>query len=88
MIEGSAGAGDTLAGASACKHVCGGKMKEFRAFVLDESDHVKGHVNLLCTDDDDAKQQAGELVVDCPIELWEGKRRIARIDIGRHEDRP
>ena len=53
-------------------------MKEYRAYVLDFEGHVISRVDLVCSQEEIAKQRAEQLVDSNPVELLEGPRRIAR----------
>jgi hypothetical protein len=52
-------------------------MQCYRAFHLDRDGHVIDRVDLNCTDDKDAKQQAKQLVIGYDVELWQLDRKIA-----------
>lgn len=52
----------------------------YRAFVIGRDGHVMGRVDLLCADEEEAKERARQLVDGHAIELWEGSRRIERFD--------
>jgi DUF2934 family protein len=52
-------------------------MPDYRAFQIGEDGHVTGRIDLVCTDDEDAKRQAQQLVGQYSIELWQHDRRIA-----------
>jgi hypothetical protein len=54
-------------------------MRTYRAYVLTfEGDAIQA-VDLVCATEDDAKRMAEQLV-DAPVELWDGPRRIARFE--------
>jgi hypothetical protein len=55
-------------------------MAAYRAYFLGPDNRIVGVHELVCCDDDEALNKARSLVDDKPIELWDGTRRIARID--------
>jgi hypothetical protein len=56
--------------------------KAYTAFVLTFEGQIIRRVQLRCETDDQAKEQAKQLVDIDPVELWQGARRIARYTIG------
>jgi hypothetical protein len=55
-------------------------MLEFRAYLLDKEGHISGRVDLLCEDENTARERAEQLVDGCTVELWQGNRKIDRFD--------
>src|SRR4051812_9913678 len=55
----------------------GRTMAEYRAYILDEDGHFLRAIELVCLDDDAAKEHAKQLVDGHDIELWRQERRIA-----------
>lgn len=53
---------------------------EYRAYVIGPDDRIVSRVDLICEDDDDAKERARELVDDHAIELWRGAECLARFE--------
>lgn len=53
-------------------------MREYKAYVLGQDGHIFSRVDIVCEDEDTAKQRAEQLVDGHAVELWEGARRIAR----------
>lgn len=51
-------------------------MLEFAAYLVDDDGHIVGRVDLLCSDENDARMKAAELAVRFDVELWERDRRI------------
>ena len=47
------------------------------AYILGLDGHIQGHIDLLCDNDEEAKQQVEQLLDGPPIELWQQARRIA-----------
>ena len=52
-------------------------MDGYRAYVMGPDGHILDRVDLLCSDDADAKEQAKALVDGPDIELWQLDRKIA-----------
>ena len=52
-------------------------MRLYRAYHLDRTRRVIDQVDLSCADDQDAKEQATQLVDEYDVELWQGSRKIA-----------
>ncbi|RXG86196.1 hypothetical protein EAS61_34025 [Bradyrhizobium zhanjiangense] len=55
-------------------------MQEFRAYIVDQSGHVTGRVDLICADEESARQRARQLVDGHAVELWQGNHKIERFD--------
>jgi hypothetical protein len=53
-------------------------MPEYRACLVNEDGTVVRSVQLVCPDDDTAKQYASQLADGHAIELWQGERQIGR----------
>jgi hypothetical protein len=51
-------------------------MQEYRAYVIGLDGHIELRVDLVCFDDDAAKERARQLVDDRDVELWQGEHRI------------
>lgn len=60
-------------------------MPQYRVYVLDERGQFIGGVNLACTDDDAAKEQARRLADGRKVELW---RLVAQFKFDNPRDRP
>jgi hypothetical protein len=52
-------------------------MQGYRAYSLDEDGHIVGRTDLVCADEQSAKQQARQLVDGHDIELWQGDKKLA-----------
>ena len=52
-------------------------MNEYRAYVIGSDGHILRRIDLVCADDDAAKDQAKLLVDGHDVELWQLNRRIA-----------
>ncbi len=53
-------------------------MPDYRAYIVGIDGRFVRAVELLCPDDDSAKEYAQNLVDGHDVELWQGKRQIAR----------
>ena len=53
---------------------------EYKAYAIGPDGHITLRVDLVCEDDDSARERARQLVDAYPIELWEGKRFLGRFD--------
>ncbi|GAC1344471.1 MAG: hypothetical protein NVSMB20_20160 [Bradyrhizobium sp.] len=53
-------------------------MPEYRAYIVGIDGRFVRAVELLCPDDDSAKEYAQNLVDGHDVELWQGKCQIAR----------
>ena len=51
-------------------------MPEYRAYLIGDG-HIVQRVELVCTDDEAAKEQAKTLAEGHDVELWQEARRIA-----------
>ena len=54
-------------------------MPEYRAYLIGPDGHIVERVELVCADDEAAKEQAKALVDGYDVELWQEARRIAVI---------
>jgi hypothetical protein len=53
-------------------------MREYRAYIMGPDGHIERRVDLICKDEDTAKEQARQLVDGHDVELWQGSRKLAR----------
>ena len=51
-------------------------MAEYRAYIVGTDGQFIKAIELLCPDDDTAKEYAKQLVDGHDVELWQGDRRI------------
>ena len=51
-------------------------MKEYRFYVLGRDGSILSRHELLCFDEEEAKERARQIVDGWPVELWQGDRRI------------
>jgi hypothetical protein len=58
-------------------------VNEYRAYIVGPDGHILERVDLLCADDDAAKDRAKQLVDGHDVELWQFSRRIAEF---KHEE--
>jgi hypothetical protein len=55
----------------------GAKMAaEYKAYAICPDGHIMSRVDLICDNDNVAKERARQLVKERPIELWRGKRYL------------
>ena len=62
-------------------------MAHYRAYLIGYDGHHIKAVDLNCTDDDDARKRAEQMVDGHNVELWEHARRIAKFE-GKPEGTP
>jgi hypothetical protein len=53
------------------------ETNEYRAYIIGPDGHIQGRFDLICTDDDAARERAKQLVNGHDIELWQAARKIA-----------
>ena len=53
-------------------------MTEYRAYIVDVDGHFVRAVELICPDDEAAKENAKQLADGHDVELWQGERPIAK----------
>ena len=51
--------------------------ESYRVYLIGPDGHIMNRVEMICEDDDSAKQRAKQLALDCRVELWKGARMIA-----------
>ena len=51
-------------------------MQEYRAYLIGPDGHIVKRVELVCADDEAAKEQAKSLANGHDVELWQEARRI------------
>jgi hypothetical protein len=49
-------------------------MLEYRAYLIGRDEHIMHRVDILCVDDEAAKERALLLVDSHTVELWQGTR--------------
>jgi len=52
-------------------------MQDYRAYILGPDGHIQNRVDLVCEDDEAAKELTKKLVDGHDIELWQCDRKIA-----------
>jgi len=62
-------------------------MAHYRAYLIGRDGHSIRAIDLNCTDDDDARKRAEQMVDGHNVELWEHARRIAKFE-GKPEGTP
>jgi len=55
-------------------------VQEYRAYIVDQDGHVTGRIDLLCEDEDAARQRVKQLVDGLAVELWQGNQKIERFE--------
>ena len=60
-----------------CVRVRGPQMAGYRAYIIGTDGHFLRAIELICPDDDSAKEYAKNLVDGHDVELWQQDRRIA-----------
>jgi hypothetical protein len=58
----------------------GMQMAEYRAYIMDQDGHVSRAIELICPDDETAKEYAEQLADGHDVELWQGDHQIATFD--------
>ena len=51
-------------------------MIGYRVYLIDSDGHIQQRIDLLCEDDERAKEQAKKLVDGHDVELWQLNRRV------------
>jgi hypothetical protein len=59
-------------------------MQEYRAYLIGSDGHIIQRADLICADDETAKERAKQLVDGHDVELWQLGRKIATFSY-RHE---
>ncbi|MBN8991653.1 MAG: hypothetical protein J0H42_25730 [Rhizobiales bacterium] len=52
-------------------------MQEYRAYMIDQDGNIQRRFDLICADEEDAENQAKQLVDGHDVELWRGDKRLA-----------
>jgi hypothetical protein len=52
-------------------------VNEYRIYLIGSDGHIKSRVDLICADDEAAKEHAKQLVDGHDVELWQLDRKIA-----------
>lgn len=55
----------------------------YRVYVIGDDGHIKTRFDIDSVSDDDARTYAELLMVDRPVELWCGIRKVARLEPDR-----
>jgi hypothetical protein len=53
-------------------------MHDYRAYILGPDGHIINRIDLVCRDDEDAKERAKQLAYNYAVELWERDRKIGQ----------
>ena len=57
-------------------------MQDYRAYILGPDGHIQSRVDIVCEDDEAAKERAKQLVDGHDVELWQSARHIATFKQG------
>ena len=52
-------------------------MKEYRAYLIGPDGHIQQRIDILCADDNAARERAKQLVDGHDVELWQLDRQMA-----------
>jgi hypothetical protein len=53
-------------------------MEEYyRAYLVGPDGRIASRIDLICEDENAAREKARQLADDCAVELWSGDRKIA-----------
>ena len=52
-------------------------MQHYRAYIMGQDGQILSPVDLVCENDEDAKEQARKLVDGHDVELWQRDRKIS-----------
>ena len=58
----------------------GRSMREYKAYFIGPDGRIAGRVDLVCADDDEARERAKDLADSQPVELWQLDRMIERFE--------
>ena len=61
----------------------GRSMREYKGYFIGPDGRIAGRVDLVCADDDDARERAKDLADSQPVELWQLDRMIGKIGARR-----
>jgi hypothetical protein len=53
---------------------------EYKAYAIGADDRIQLRVDLICADDDAAKERARQLADDYTVELWRDEKLLARFE--------
>jgi hypothetical protein len=59
------------------------QVNDYRVYVIGSDGHILNRIDLMCADDDEAKERAKQLVDGHDVELWQLGRKIAEFKV-RH----
>jgi hypothetical protein len=58
-----------------------GRMaQEYRAYEVGRDGRIVRRIDLICEDETDARLKARQLLKELPVELWEGRRLLDRLE--------
>jgi hypothetical protein len=56
-------------------------VNEYQAYIMGADGHILNRIDLVCVDDDEAKERAKQLVDGHDVELWQFGRKIAEFKV-------
>jgi hypothetical protein len=59
------------------------EANEYRAYIIGPDGHIQRRIDLLCANDDVAKERAKAMVDGHALELWQEARKVAQFDPGQ-----
>jgi len=78
----NAGRASLCQGSPCITHRMGWRIVHYRVYRVTDDDHFDAAaIDLDCADDEQAIEAARQMVDGCDLELWEGKRMVARIAV-------
>ena len=54
-------------------------MAEYRVYTIDSDGHITRSTPLICEEDSEAMEKARQISNDHTLEIWSGKRFVARL---------
>src|SRR5882757_35667 len=76
------GTGQTPVAFSVPLNLGGQTMQDYRAYIPGPDGHIQNRVDIVCEDDEAAKERAKQLVDGHDVELWQSARHIATFKQG------
>jgi hypothetical protein len=53
-------------------------MQEYRAYLIGPDGHIQNRVDLVCENEDEARERVKQYLGECVVELWQLGRLIER----------
>jgi hypothetical protein len=54
------------------------QMQEYRAYLIGPDGHIQNRVDLVCENEDEARERVKQYLGECVVELWQLGRLIER----------